>query len=125
MKAVLAPASQQDMFVIVSDEPQATMYFGFVPQYAKDIKELKRGVAFVGESYVFGMVHVKDFETVLKELQAVCQSMSQKKEVKISKKDKVKFDFKIKGQKPIETKEICQFNVTGADFKSGPIVEVL
>lgn len=51
--------------------------------------------------------------------------MSKNKEVKANKKDKVKFDFKIKGQKPIETKEICQFNITGGDFKAEAIVEIL
>ena len=51
--------------------------------------------------------------------------MSTKKEVKCNSKDNVKFDFKIKGQKPVVTKEICQFNMTGADFKDEPIVEIL
>lgn len=124
MKAVLSPGSE-GMFYIQSDEPQATMYFGFVPQYAADIKEKTRGVVFIGESYIFGMVGVKDFEKQIIELTDVCKSMSTKKEVKVAKKDKVKFDFKIKGKKPVETKEICQFNVTGADFKPGPIIEVL
>jgi len=37
----------------------------------------------------------------------------------------VKFDFKIKGQKPVVTKEICQFSITGADFKEEDLVAVL
>ena len=40
-------------------------------------------------------------------------------------KDEVKFDFKIKGQKPIITKDICQFNITGQDLKEDKLVEVL
>jgi hypothetical protein len=48
-----------------------------------------------------------------------------KKQVKTTKKAEVKFDFKIKGQKPVVTKEICQFNITGSDFKSESLVEVM
>lgn len=47
------------------------------------------------------------------------------KPVKNNKKDEVKFDFKIKGQKPIVTKAICQFNITGAGFKEEKIIETL
>ena len=47
------------------------------------------------------------------------------KPVKMTKKGDVKFDFKIKGQKPIVTKEICQFNITGADFKEDKITEIM
>lgn len=47
------------------------------------------------------------------------------KPVKMTKKADVKFDFKIKGQKPIVTKEICQFNITGAGFKEDKIIEII
>jgi len=47
------------------------------------------------------------------------------KPVKMTKKADVKFDFKIKGQKPIVTKEICQFNITGAGFKEDKIIEIM
>lgn len=40
-------------------------------------------------------------------------------------KSEVKFDFKIKGQKPVVTKKICQFSITGADFKEEDLVTVL
>jgi len=48
-----------------------------------------------------------------------------KKPVKTTKKAEVKFDFKIKGQKPVVTKEICQFNITGSDFSAEKLVEVM
>ena len=47
------------------------------------------------------------------------------KAMKSGVKDEVKFDFKIKGQKPIITKDICQFNITGQDLKEDKLVEVL
>lgn len=45
------------------------------------------------------------------------------KPVKTTKKGDVK--FAVKGQKPIQTKEICQFNITGADFKEDKIIEIM
>ena len=47
------------------------------------------------------------------------------KPVKSNKKAEVKFDYKIKGQKPVVTKDICQFSITGADFSSEKLGEVL
>jgi hypothetical protein len=61
---------------------------------------------------------------MITKLEAACKEMSSKP-VKVNKKADVKFDFKIKGQKAIVTKEICQFNITGADFKEEKIVEIM
>jgi len=70
------------------------------------------------------LLGTKDNKEFLTKLEAVCKGMSSKP-VKVVAKDNVKFDFKIKGQKPVVTKEICQFNVTGADFKEEEIVKVM
>ena len=51
--------------------------------------------------------------------------MSQKKEVKVQKKNEVKFDFKEKGSKPIVTKEILQFAITGEDFNVDELGKLL
>jgi hypothetical protein len=51
--------------------------------------------------------------------------MSQNKDVKKVVKNDVKFDYKIKGQKPVQTKEITMFNITGADFKSETLIPIL
>ena len=47
------------------------------------------------------------------------------KPIKSSVKAEVKFDYKIKGQKPVVTKEICQFSITGSDFNAEKISELL
>jgi len=47
------------------------------------------------------------------------------KPVKAAIKNDVKFDYKIKGQKPVVTKDVLQFSITGADFNSDKIAEVL
>jgi hypothetical protein len=88
------------------------------------LKEKSRGLVFVGSNYILGLIGNKDSEEMIGKLEASCKEMSSKP-VKMTKKADVKFDFKIKGQKPIVTKDICQFNITGADFKEEKIVEIL
>lgn len=61
---------------------------------------------------------------MITELEALCKEMSSK-QVKSAVKNDVKFDFKIKGQKPVVTKEVLQFSITGADFNADKIAEVL
>jgi len=51
--------------------------------------------------------------------------MSKEKAIKMAKKNDVKFDFKIKGQKPVVTKEVTYFQIFGADFKEKTLAEVL
>jgi hypothetical protein len=57
-------------------------------------------------------------------LEKLCQEMSSK-EVKSRKQDNVKFAFKEKGKKPIVTKDILQFSITGADFNLDKLAETL
>ncbi len=48
-----------------------------------------------------------------------------KKGVKLQKKDQVKYAFKEKGKKPITTKDVCQFSITGEGFQIDKICEVI
>jgi len=57
------------------------------------------------------------------ELEGACREMSSK-EVKSISKDKTKFDFKKKGEKPLITEDIIQFNITGSNFKDESILKV-
>lgn len=58
------------------------------------------------------------------EIEKLCKSLSSK-EVKVQKKDQVKFEFKEKGAKPVITKNVCQFSITGQDFNTEKIAEAL
>lgn len=71
-----------------------------------------------------GLIGNKDCDELVTKLEALCKEMSSK-QVKVNKKADVKFDFKIKGQKAVVTKDICQFNITGADFKEDKILEIM
>lgn len=79
---------------------------------------------YVGNNFVFGLVGVKDCTQLVAELEATCKNSSSKP-VKTNVKADVKFDFKIKGKKPVVTKEVCQFNITGADFNEEAVLAVL
>lgn len=124
MKSILSPGMEQKLYFIKSDAAAPTFYFSFVPQYAAKLKEMGRGVVFLGETFVFGLIGDKPNADLLKALEGTCKQMS-KKEVKLNSKNQVKFDFKIKGQKPVVTKDVCQFNMTGSDFKVDAVAKVL
>lgn len=47
------------------------------------------------------------------------------KEVKSRQQDQVKFVYKEKGKKPVLTKGICQFSITGQDFNVEKLAETL
>lgn len=95
-----------------------------MPSFAAQLKQQGKGCVYVGNNFVFGLVGRKDCKQLVAELEAACKKSSTKA-VKANVKSDVKFDFKIKGQKPVVTKEICQFNITGGDFKEEDLLAVL
>jgi len=106
-----------------SEQADPTIYFSFLPQFAEELQRLGKGLVFVGESYVVGLLGKPELLTVA-EVEAECKAKSSK-EVKARSSDTVKFDFKEKGKKPVVTKGVCQFAITGADFNVARIAELL
>ena len=94
-----------------------------MPQFAEEIQKRDKGIVFVGDTFVVGLLGKPTMLDVGK-LEALCKEHSSK-EVKARSQDQVKFDFKEKGKKPVLTKGICQFAITGADFKADKIAELL
>ena len=90
----------------MSKQESPTIYFSFLPQYAHKLKDTGKGLIFCGDNFVLGLIGFKDCEELVKQIEAACKEMSSKP-VKMNKKNDVKFDFKIKGQKAIVTKDIC------------------
>ena len=89
--------------------------------FAHLLKESGRGVIFIADNFVYGMIGNNASNDFVTEFEAACKEMSPKK---MNKKNKVKFDFKKKGQKPIETKDIVQFDITGGTFKEEVLTEI-
>lgn len=111
-------------YFVRSEHDSPTLYFSFLPQFAQKLKEQGKGIIFCGDNFVLGLLGTNKSDEMVAEVEKVCKEMSSKP-VKMNKKGDVKFDFKIKGQKPVVTKEICQFSITGADFNFEKITEVL
>jgi len=42
--------------LVLSDQDEATLYFSFLGLYAKEIKESGKGIVFLGENFVFGLL---------------------------------------------------------------------
>uniref|UniRef100_A0A7S3CS37 Alanyl-transfer RNA synthetases family profile domain-containing protein n=1 Tax=Strombidium rassoulzadegani TaxID=1082188 RepID=A0A7S3CS37_9SPIT len=124
VKFVLNSQGEVKNFYVKSEQESPTLYFSFLPQFAHKLKEQGKGIVFYGDSFILGLLGSNEQKELVDELQAACKEMSTK-EVKVTKKEDVKFDFKIKGQKPIVTKGVLQFNVTGQDFKAEQVVNIL
>lgn len=60
----------------------------------------------------------------LNALQEIVKGMTTK-EIKMNQRDQVKFDFKEKGKKPVITKGICMFSITGQGFNLDKLSETL
>jgi len=74
---------------------------------------------------VTGIIGDQTFpKELLDKLFELCKTMSTK-EAKMRVNDSVKFDFKIKGQKPVVTKGVMQVSITGAGFDADKIGEFL
>lgn len=77
----------------------------------------------MGESFAWGLLGKPD-ALDLTPLENACKEQSNK-EVKVVKKNEVKFDFKEKGKKAIVTKDILQFSITGDNFNIDRLAELL
>jgi hypothetical protein len=115
--------TEHPVHFVKSDQADPTLYFSFLPQFAEQLQQLGKGLVFVGDSFVVGLLGKPELLPVA-EVEAVCK-VSSSKEVKARTNDTVKFDFKEKGKKPVVTKGVCQFAITGADFNVTKVAEVL
>ena len=123
MQVKFALKDDKNVHFVRSDQPDPTIYFSFLPQFAEEIQKREKGIVFVGDNFVVGLLGKPILLEVAK-LEALCKENSSK-EVKARTQDQVKFDFKEKGKKPVVTKGICQFSITGGDFKIDKIAELL
>ncbi len=110
-------------FFSKSEQPNPTLYFSQLPQFAAQLQETKKGIIFVGSDFVIGLMGDASFGGV-DALHELCKGMSSK-EVKMRVSDSVKFDFKIKGKKPIVYKGVMQISITGAGFDVEKMSEFL
>lgn len=124
VKYVISSTEEAKVFYVRSEQDSPTLYFSFLPQFADQLKTQEKGVIFSGENFIIGLLG-KENKELVKELEALCNEMSKNKQVKVAEKDKVSFDFKIKGQKPVVTTGITQFSITGGDFNPDKIYKVL
>lgn len=123
-KYVLNSNEASKLYSVKSEQDSPTLYFSFLPQFAQKLKDQEKGIIFFSNSFILGLIGNNTSGEMVKELEALCKEMSSKPS-KSSVKSEVKFDFKIKGQKPLVTKDISQFSITGSDFNVEKINEVL
>lgn len=44
------------LYVARSDQPDPTIYFSFLPQYAEQLQQKGKGIVFVGSNFVIGLL---------------------------------------------------------------------
>ena len=117
MKCVLS--SEPHKVVIESEHGDPTLYFSHMSQYASGLKEAGKGVIFIGDSFIFGLLGDKDMVN-LEELQELLGSTNEK--VVVKKSDKV--SYKVKGQKKAtQVKDVLQLSIPGLRFEKEDIIK--
>jgi len=96
---LLDPSS--NFIVARSDESSPTMFISNMPQYAEKLKEGKKGVIFVGPSYLYGLIGVDDKvdSKALEEAVSKMQVEAKSKKAPLRVKNKLSFKSKDKKQK--------------------------
>jgi len=94
-----------------------------LPQFAEELKAKKRGIIFCGRNFCAGLLG-EPGSLKFEELKTNLQSMSTKEVSVRVNKDKV--SFKAKGsKKAINTTEVHQFMISGADMDVEKMGELL
>lgn len=110
--------------MLSSKEKNPRIFFSFLASYAQDIKEKKKGVIYIGENFLFGIIgedkalsqeQVSEFSTILKP-----DKSQNKKSLLITNK----VSFKVNKKKKIVTKQITQLSFVGK-ISQGPTREYL
>lgn len=122
VKSVLRDG-QKKTFFCKSEQDSPTLYVSYLPQFAEEFKNSGKGIVFIGSNFVVGLFG--NPETIqLPIIEEQCTAMSTKP-VKKNLKDKVTFKFKEKGKKEINATGVASFMITGADFDTGRLAELL
>ena len=112
--------SPQKQFIYVSDQSAPTFFISFLPKHAAELKEQQKSVLFVGPTFVAGICGNPEHLNLDLMKEIVSKNAKSMTNAKIN--DKVKFDAKIKGKKPVQTDKIAQLLVTGQGFKVDTIL---
>jgi len=95
---------------IISDQDNATLYFSYLAQYASGLKDKKKGVVFIGNNFIYGILGTKDLISVEK-LKAFLLQKNEKAELK--SRNAVQFT-KPDTKEKVNTTDILQFSYIGA-----------
>jgi alanyl-tRNA synthetase len=113
--------SEDNCFYVRSEQADPTLYISFLPEFAEQFKEKKKGICFIGSGFICGLLGDPTV-LVIDDLKKKAEELSSKP-IKAMNKNNVTFKFKDKKKKPVNAKDVCQFMVTGADFNIEKLVE--
>lgn len=122
VKSALRDGTNHNFFVR-SEQDSPTLYVSYLPQFAEEFKTNGKGIVFLGSNFVVGLFGDPS-KIQLALIEEQCAAMSSKP-IKKNIRDKVSFKFKEKGKKPINATGVASFMITGSDFDTGRLVELL
>lgn len=108
---------------IRSDQPDPTLYVSSLKQFADQLQAKKNGIIYIGKTFVVGLLASPEMID-LKKLEATCAQLSSK-QPKCNSMNNVTWKFADKKKKPLVTKGILQFMITGADYNLDKLAEDL
>jgi len=111
------------MSFIRSEQDAPTLYVSQLPAFAEQCKEKKKNLMFVNQNYVAGLLG-DPTSVKFDEISKKCAELSTTSKVCIQMKQ-VKFDHKIKGQKPVVTKDVFLFMIANKNLNVEKLVEDL
>jgi len=77
LQVKFALKDDQPVYYIKSDQADPTIYFSFLPQFAEEIQKKEKGIVFVGENFVLGLLGKPTLLEVSK-IEALCKEHSTK-----------------------------------------------
>ena len=98
--------SNQRTALVPSDQPSPTLYFSFLKNYSEMLKQSQKGIVFLGETFIYGMLG----DPTALDLSALKSFVESKGQVKFMQKDKVQI---AKGKKKATVDGVKEFSIIG------------
>ncbi len=117
LRIKLLLASEHNFGAFQYDDEFPSHCFQYINKFNAELKEKGKGVVFYSPNIVTGLLGApSDFDFA--EFETFISEGQDPEKVKIERKTEVSFkDKSVKKSKPVKTKDILQFKVTGVDLK--------
>jgi len=68
VKYVINSTEETKVYFVRSEQDSPTLYFSFLPQFAANLKDQGKGIIFIGDTFILGLVGVIELKSMVDEL---------------------------------------------------------